>query len=382
MQCPRCLNSDPEFFYKGSRGWYCRKCITFGRAMLQEEKEALSLSPIQSGSEEYTLQYPLTSKQKEISFACKQLIEESDVLLHCVCGAGKTELVVETISAYLKKRKKVCFAIPRRQVVLELRERLASYFPNAKVIAVCGGYTEILDGDLIICTTHQLYRYYQTFDLLILDEPDAYPFRGNPVLHGISETCCKGHTIYLTATPDKTLLARIKKNTLQCLTLNVRPHGRALPVPKICIKTHLGMFYTLLRFLKNHQKEKTIVFVPTIQMANTLGKILGIFFASFICTSKTVNRDEMIERYRRRKNGVMVATTVLERGVTIPGVHVCVYYAEHPVFDLSSLIQMAGRVGRSYESPYGEVLFLQNEKHQQTDECVRMLREANLECDV
>ena len=37
---------------------------------------------------------------------------------------------------------------------------------------VCGGHTEVTDGDLIICTTHQLYRYYRAFDLLILDEPD------------------------------------------------------------------------------------------------------------------------------------------------------------------------------------------------------------------
>ena len=46
---------------------------------------------------------------------------------------------------------------------------LAQYFPKAKVIAVCGGHTAQTDGDLIICTTHQLYRYFHAFDLLILD---------------------------------------------------------------------------------------------------------------------------------------------------------------------------------------------------------------------
>ena len=169
MQCPRCLNTDPAFFYKGSRGWYCRRCISFGRVMLEEEKEPVVLKKQKEGSEEYTLQYPLTKAQKEIAVKCAALIEETDVLLHCVCGAGKTELVVLSISKMLKEGKKVCFAIPRRQVVLELRERLAQYFPKASVIAVCGGHTEVTDGDLIICTTHQLYRYYQAFDLLILD---------------------------------------------------------------------------------------------------------------------------------------------------------------------------------------------------------------------
>ena len=169
MQCPRCLNTDKAYFYKGSRGWYCRRCISFGRIMLEEEKEPVSLSPVSEGSEVYTLQYPLTEKQARIAVRCAELIDHTDVLLFCVCGAGKTELTVLSIAKMLKAGRKVCFAIPRRQVVLELRERLAQYFPRAKVIAVCGGHTSVTDGDLIICTTHQLYRYWRAFDLLILD---------------------------------------------------------------------------------------------------------------------------------------------------------------------------------------------------------------------
>ena len=154
MQCPRCLNTDPYYFYKGSKGWYCRRCISFGRAMLEENMEAVSLNPVSQGSEEYVLRYPLTPAQKAVSDKCADLIGQTDVLLHCVCGAGKTELVVQSISNMLGNRKKVCFAIPRRQVVLELRERLANYFPHAEVTAVCGGHTQRTDGDLIICTTH------------------------------------------------------------------------------------------------------------------------------------------------------------------------------------------------------------------------------------
>ena len=36
-------------------------------------------------------------------------------------------------------------------------------------------------GDLIVCTTHQLYRYYQAFDLLILDEPYETDLYGSTV---------------------------------------------------------------------------------------------------------------------------------------------------------------------------------------------------------
>ena len=59
--------------------------------MLEESTAPVALEPIAQQSEEYTLQYPLTRKQKEISEACLTNITQTDVLLKCVCGAGKTE---------------------------------------------------------------------------------------------------------------------------------------------------------------------------------------------------------------------------------------------------------------------------------------------------
>jgi len=92
MKCPRCLNEDSAYFYYGSHGWYCRKCISFGRVMLEESTTPVVLEPIAEQSEEYILQYPLTNMQKQISDACLASITQTDVLLKCVCGAGKTEV--------------------------------------------------------------------------------------------------------------------------------------------------------------------------------------------------------------------------------------------------------------------------------------------------
>lgn len=154
MQCPRCLNTDPSYFYKGSKGWYCRRCISFSRVLLTEEQEPVALEEVHAAAEEYELTYPLTDKQAELARQCVQLAESTDILIKAVCGAGKTEIVVPVIASMLKKKRKVCFAIARRQVVLELAGRLQKIFPKAAVIPVCQGYTERLSGDLVICTTH------------------------------------------------------------------------------------------------------------------------------------------------------------------------------------------------------------------------------------
>ena len=382
MKCPRCLNEDSAYFYHGSKGWYCRKCISFGRAMLEESTAPVALEPIAQQSEEYTLQYPLTRKQKEISEACLTNITQTDVLLKCVCGAGKTEMVVASIAAFLQAQKKVCFAIARRQVVLEVKERLQQYFTHANVIAVCQGYTAIVDGDLIVCTTHQLYRYHQAFDLLILDEPDAFPFRGNAILHGIAKTSCKGHIIYLTATPDAALTARMEEGTLLCLTLNQRPHAKPIPVPAIFVGPKGILLVKLLVWLEDHGEHPRMVFVPTIALAKRLHFFLSLFESCAVCTSKTTNRDAVIASFRKKRHGIIVATTVLERGVTIPRADICVYQADHGIFDEAGLIQMAGRAGRSFEDPYGDVLFLCQERSALCEQCRRNLQEANASCGV
>ena len=382
MKCPRCGNLQKSYFYKGSHGYYCRKCIRFGRLLLEEEETSLELQAIQEDCSEYTMQYPLTKFQEAVSKECQMNIRTQDVLLECVCGAGKTEMVLASIADALNENRKVCFAIARRQVVLELSERLKTYFKKAKIIAVCGGHTDEIDGDLIVCTTHQLYRYQGQFSLLILDEPDAFPYRGDEVLHGIAQHACIGHVIYLTATPDNYLLSRVQEGTMRHIVLNKRPHGHDLPVPRLCIYPSIVLFWVLLRWINKHTCNPRIIFVPTIKTASILGKTLSIFMKCYVCTSESEDRDRIIYEFKKESNGIMIATTVLERGVTIPKADICVWHANHSVFDEAGLIQMAGRAGRSFTSPEGDVLFLCSEKTELVQLCKEKIEQANHVCIV
>lgn len=377
VKCPRCLNEDPVWFWRGSRGWYCRRCVPFGRVLLEEEAQPADLQPVRDDCGEYTLAWPLTPAQEKIAAACAEEIAHTDVLLQCVCGAGKTEMTVMMIRRMLREGKKVCFAIARRQVVLEVAERLQGYFPDASIAAVCGGHTAVTDGDLIVCTTHQLYRYHQAFSCLILDEPDAFPFRGDPVLHGIARTACCGHVAYLTATPDEELARRVKEGDVKRFVLNSRPHGKPLPVPVIRTGPAVLLFLYMLRWLFRHDGHPRIVFVPTIRCAHRMHWLLSLFGRCEVCTGRTADRDAVIARFRRRRRGLIVATTVLERGVTIKDADVCVWNADSGIFDEAGLIQMAGRAGRNFENPFGDVLFLCLERSRLAEKCRRSLQEAN-----
>ena len=130
MICKRCGNKDPRYFYYGSRGYYCRKCVSFKRMLLEDDLVSYDYD-VSKDSYEYNFDYPLTVYQQDISDKCAFNVQYKDVLLKAVCGAGKTEIVVESISNYLKRGLKVCYAIARREVVIDLYQRFKTIFNNA-----------------------------------------------------------------------------------------------------------------------------------------------------------------------------------------------------------------------------------------------------------
>ncbi|WP_353618106.1 helicase-related protein [Pseudomonas sp. ISL-88] len=67
-------------------------------------------------------------------------------------------------------------------------------------------------------------------------------------------------------------------------------------------------------------------------------------------------RKEKVKRFRDGRLDLLITTTILERGVTIPKVQTCVLGAESPIFTESALVQIAGRTGRHHKHFNGEVI--------------------------
>ena len=364
MECVRCGNVSLRYFaiYRGKP--VCRRCIGF------TGEDASIDMPDQVV--DVCLPFTLTPTQAEASAAISAAILTQDVLVNAVCGAGKTELVFDTIAMYLSQSKTVGLAIARRQVVLQLAKRLASAFPAIRVQAICEGQTSVLNAQLFVVTTHQLYRFQAAFDCLILDEPDAFPFVGDALLAGFARKACRGHTIYLTATPDMFLHKEVKTGRMVEIRVNRRPHGQPLPEPEIICVPYPVQILLLIRWIRMTQGRK-LIFVPTIRNADLLAKILHIPSVS----SKSIDLEDKIRLFTQNPDSVLITTTVLERGVTFENVQVCVLNAQHKVFSPASLIQIAGRAGRSPAYPGGKVLFLCSKRTRSLRACLRTLASAN-----
>ena len=372
MKCFRCNNTDPTLFYYDSGVYYCRKCIMFSRldANTPIKKVTLSKKMINTSPK---LKYPLTPKQKETSHkVCTLLKQGKDVFLYACTGAGKTEITYESICSYLKEGKKVCFAISRRQVVRELKDRLQSVFPSLHVVCVAQGYIDEIDGDIIVCTMHQLYRYPYCFDLLIMDEVDAFPYIGNEVLETIASLSCIGQKLYLSATPDETLLHKS-----EVVTLFQRPHGHPLPIPKVFVCSKFIQFILIIYYLNKYKSHQILLFVPTIQDCITMHYLLKPFVSNAYVHSQFVNKDQVLQEFHNKSFRCLISTTLLERGITIPDVYVFVYQANHSVFTCSSLIQIFGRIGRSFTSPEGKGICLCSTYSDAIKNCIKQLKQMN-----
>ena len=370
--CPICGNDDPRYLGKRNGKTYCRKCITF-----------IGLEPTgdfrQSESADYALHYELSEDQKKLSNELVSNFKNGfDSLVHAVCGSGKTEIVLEVISYAIRNNLKVGFAVPRRDVIRELFLRFKNIFENNKVVSVYGGHTFSLEGDLICLTTHQLFRYNQYFDLLIIDEIDAFPFNGNEVLEAFFKRAVRGHYILLSATPSKEIIASFSQNEKRILNLNKRFHNHPLPVPRFSLHSGVMKYYYLIQELRRFlaQNKPIFVFSPTIDTCEQTFDVVKLFFKNVdFVHSKCADRNERIDKFRKGQTKILITTAVLERGVTVKDLQVIVFGADHCLYTSAALIQISGRVGRKKDAPTGEIVFIAKRK---TDEMVEAVNEIEL----
>ena len=225
--CNRCGTQIDKARWKLQIGsYYCRTCIQLGRV---RSDQALYYFPQQAFPQEEVLRWQgtLTPFQSRVSQELVQSLTESKpMMVHAVTGAGKTEMMYQVVAEMIKKGTCVCIATPRIDVCIELYKRMTLDF-SCPISLLHGDSDPYFRTPLVISTTHQLLKFYQAFDLLIIDEVDAFPFVDNPVLyHAVSNAVTKnGKLIYLTATSTEELDKKVKKQEIKRVSLPRRFHG-------------------------------------------------------------------------------------------------------------------------------------------------------------
>ncbi len=393
LRCSRCWSPvDKELSRLPVGAYYCRECLLLGRV---RSDEPLYYFPQEAYPSQQVLKWTgqLTEFQHKVSEGLLAAWEKREnTLVHAVTGAGKTEMIYPLVASVIDSGGAVCMASPRIDVCLELYRRLKEDF-SCPISLLHGESEPYFRSPLVIATTHQLLKFYQAFDLLVVDEVDAFPYVDNPMLyHAVSQSVKKdGQTVFLTATSTDELDRKVRKGTLKRLSLPRRFHGNALIVPQ---KVWLANFQTYLS--KNQlpprlekmidQQRRTgfplLIFASEIKRGQAFAAVLQKYFpderVGFVA-STTENRLELVEQFRQKELTILVSTTILERGVTFPCVDVFVLEANHRLFTRSALVQISGRVGRSMERPTGALYFFQDGTNQAIEKAIQEIKQMNQE---
>lgn len=370
---------------------YCRHCLKMGRVSSCTELITWNGSP-PTYPTKHTIAWTgtLTPQQQKAS---DELTESNNQqrphLIYAVCGAGKTEILFQPIHKLLQQGKRICIAAPRVDVILELEPRFRTAFPHTTIEALYGGAKLTQDlAQLTLATTHQLYRFQQAFDVIFVDEADAFPYTADETLRRAVRKAAKPNAPIhaVTATPSNKLLVDIK-NTGAISTINRRYHGHPLPIPTI---SPLWNYHQLINKDKLPKKlidwtterlekgEPFLIFFPNIglmEKAEPLFQRLDSRIKAVYAAHP--DRKQFVQSLRDEKLPGLLTTTILERGITISNVQVAVVGAEQKIFNKGAFIQIGGRVGRSATHPSGEFVLFHHGISNAMDNAKREIQRLN-----
>lgn len=395
--CMRCHNKDRRYFVTfhcarcNGLCTYCRKCIQLGRVSSCTTLVRWCGEQAKRTSDHTLFVSTLTRQQQRAS---DELIESFQKkrhhLLHAVCGAGKTEILFQPILYALQQTWRVCIATPRTDVVLELFPRLQRAFPHTVVQALYGGAdVKHCFSPLIVATTHQLLRFEQAFDLIIVDEADAFPYTYDVMLQQavIKAKTTAAPICFVTATPSKKLLQQQKKEQWGYSFLPRRYHQHVLPVPRIVMvrriesllnkrKVPVKVCDWLISCVK--QQKPFLLFLPTIELIEKCIPVIQELVPHVEAVhASDPKRKEKVLALRNGQLKGLVTSTILERGITISNVQVAVLCADAPIFNAGALIQISGRVGRNAAFPAGDIVFFSSSITIAMDEAVAEIKRLN-----
>ncbi len=314
-----------------------------------------------------SLPFELTVRQQRSSrFLCDCLDQGKNAFLQAVCGSGKTEITLAAIMLALSRGMRIGFAICRKQIVIQLERRFRSYFPQSVVKAVYEEHKDDKGAHLVIMTIQQLINYRSEFALIIVDEADGFPYADSSYYTRLTTKalCPGGLRFLLSATIKQADRAALAQDGFLFHLNPERFHSADHDIPRFQFvpeETTAAMMAALVPICRTWlaDAKPMLVFAPTVQVAERIAKALSEGgFPAVALTSKTSNKEAILARFRDGVAKIIVATTILERGVTFSNVQVCVIYADHRLFTAPTLIQIAGRVGRDATEPRGEIRFL------------------------
>ncbi len=270
-------------------------------------------------------------------------------------GSGKTMVILASVMMALP-HKSILMA-PTSLLAIQLYEEATKYLPKEVSIALVmqgkkeGVYTE---ADFIIGTHALLYKEdLPKASLVMVDEQHRFGTKQRASLEAlVSSGDKKPHFVQFSATPIPRTQAMMDSELLDVSLITTTPFEREVLTQTISKKD----FPDLLSHIKEEidQGHQVLLIYPLVEQSTeipyqSLEESRGFWEKKFehvyVTHGKDKDKEDKLLEFREKGN-ILLATTVVEVGISLPRLTLIVVVGAER-FGLSTLHQLRGRVGRN-----------------------------------
>ncbi len=305
------------------------------------------------------LPFTLTDEQKTVIEAIqKDLSREDKAAKRMVVGdvgSGKTMVILASVMMALP-HKSILMA-PTSLLALQLYEEACKYLPKEVNIALVmqgkdqGDY---LEADFIIGTHALLYKEdLPQASLVMVDEQHRFGTKQRASLEALAGGDeKKPHYLQFSATPIPRTQAMMESELLDVSLITTTPFEREVLTRTISKQD----FPNLLTHVKEEiaKKHQVLIIYPLVEESTevpyqSLEESRGFWEEKFdnvyVTHGKDKQKEEVLLEFRE-KGDILLATTVVEVGISLPRLTLIVIVGAERL-GLATLHQLRGRVGRN-----------------------------------
>lgn len=305
------------------------------------------------------LPFSLTKEQQEVIAQIKLDLARDDKAAKRMVvgdvGSGKTMVILASVMMALP-HKSILMA-PTSLLALQLYEEACKHLPKSVKVALVmqgkdeGDYTE---ADFIIGTHALLFKEdLPEASLVMVDEQHRFGTKQRQSLEAlVSAEEKKPHFIQFSATPIPRTQAMMESELLDVSLITTTPFDREVLTQTISKQD----FPNLLTHIKEEiaQQHQVLIIYPLVEQSSevpyqSLEESRGFWEEKFdnvyVTHGKDKEKEEVLLEFRE-KGDILLATTVVEVGISLPRLTLIVIVGSERL-GLATLHQLRGRVGRN-----------------------------------
>ncbi|MDF1879519.1 ATP-dependent DNA helicase RecG [Sulfurimonas sp. SAG-AH-194-C20] len=303
-----------------------------------------------------TLPFKLTKEQnstiKDIQNDFSKNIASKRMIVGDV-GSGKTMVILA--AAFMMMPHRSVLMAPTTILANQLFEEAVKFLPNSKVVLVTNKSKKVDLGkyDFIIGTHALLYRELGEVALVMVDEQHRFGTQQRNMLEKLtSQGKKKPHFLQFSATPIPRTQAMIESAHIDVSLITTTPFTKDIDSKVI----HKNDFADLLVHMKDEisKNNQVLIVYPLVEQSDvieyqSIQEARAYWEKNFNDVYVTHGKDKEKEQVLfdfREKGSVLISTTVVEVGISLPRLTTVVIVGAERL-GLSTLHQLRGRVSRT-----------------------------------